>query len=137
MSLLVMLGLADQPIADAVTESYLEAIGALLHARTNAGGIELGTFTEETRPNRDQVIELLEQAAGDLDSRIPVEVPSKYEATVRRLVALQAASLVEASYFPNELDTDRSAYRQYQAMYLNGVEALRQAVLQPGALRLV
>lgn len=136
MSLLVLLGLQPSP-TDAITETYLGDIGALLHARTNAGGVELGTFTDETRPTRDQVIELLEMAAGDLDSRIPVEVPAKYEDTARRLVALQAASLVEASYFPSEIDTDRSAYRQYVAMYLNGVDALLKAVTQPSALRLV
>lgn len=136
MSLLVLLGLGpDQP--GPVTETYLSDVAALLHARTNAGGIELGTFTDETTPNRDQVIDLIEMAAGDVEARVPVEIPSKYEDTARRLVALQTASLIEASYFPNELATDRSAYRQYQAMYLNGVEALITELTRPGPLRLV
>ena len=136
MSLLVLLGLEKDP-PDEITETYLRDIGALLHARTNAGGVAAGTFTEETIPNREQVIVLLEMAAGDLAARIPVEVPSKHEAAARRLVALQAASLVEASYFPSELAIDRSAYRQYQAMYLTGVEALFAAVTRPETLRLV
>lgn len=135
MSLLVLLGLGGDR-ADAITETYLSDIGALLHSRTNSGGFELGTFTDETTPNRDQVIALLEMAAGDLEAQVPIEIPGQFEDAARRLVALQAGCLIEASYFPNELDTDRSAYKQYSAMYLAGVQKLIDALL-PGSLRLV
>jgi hypothetical protein len=134
MSLLILLGLGAE---QAEVDTYLRDVGALLHARTNSGGTELGTFDENTRPTGEQVIELIEMAVGDLEARVPVEIPAEYKDAARRLVALQAATLIEASYFPNELETDRSAYRQYQAMYLNGVESLVAALTAPTTLRLV
>lgn len=115
----------------------LDAVGALLHARTAAGGSELGTFTVDTNPTGDQVTALITMSVGDLVARVDVAIPAGYAEEAKRLVALQTASLVEASYFPGELDTDRSAYRQYQAMYLNGVESLIAAINRPTALRLV
>lgn len=121
---------------DQVTPTLAD-IGALLHARTNSGGTELGTFTADTTPTGDQVAALITMAIGDLGARVGVGIPTLYAAQARRLVALQTSSLVEASYFPGELDTDRSAYRQFQAMYLSGVESLILAITRPQALRLV
>lgn len=134
MSVLVLLGFAEGTVD---LDAYLVDVAALLHARTNAGGTELGVFNDETRPTGEEVIKLIEMAAGDLDARITIDVPDKYADAARRLVALQAASLVESSYFPNELDSDRSGYRQFTAMYLNGVDALIRAVSRPHNLRLV
>lgn len=102
----------------------IEDVSALLRARTNFGGTERGAFDDDTRPNAEQVESLIAFAVSDLKSRIGEYVPNEYGPDARRLAALQAATLIEASFFPNELDSDRSAYRQYQAMYLNGVEAL-------------
>lgn len=100
-------------------------IGALLHARTYYGGVQLGTFTNATTPNATQVASLIDAATNDLRARLGYGIPDHHAEDAQQLVALQTASLIEASFFPDQLDTDRSAYRQYQAMYLNGVEALR------------
>lgn len=102
----------------------VDDVAALLRARTYSGGSEVGTFDETTRPTAAQVIDLIEIAAGDLLGRLAGRVPEAFYADARRLIALQAAALIEASFFPDQLDTDRSAYRQYLAMYLSGLEAL-------------
>lgn len=114
----------------------VDDVGALLHARTLANGAEVGTFTVDTRPTAAQVERLIALAVSDLAGRIGAGVPAAYAGDAKELAALQAATLVEASFFPAQLDTDRSAYRQYQAMYINGVEALGGDARRPSALRL-
>jgi hypothetical protein len=115
----------------------VDEIGALLHARTNVGGVEVGTFTDSTRPTDAQVQALIDMAVSDLQTRVGTVLPEDLVVEGRRLASLQAAALVEASFFPGELDTDRSAYRQYTAMYLSGIEALTGDARRPSALRLV
>lgn len=114
----------------------VDAVGALLHARTYAGGVEVGTFTAETAVTAAQVAELIQMAVADLRARVGTAIALGLAGEAKRLAALQAATLVEASFFPNELDTDRSAYRQYQAMYLSSVQALTDDARRPAALRL-
>jgi len=113
----------------------LESVAALLRTRTNAGGEERGIFDADTRPTGDQVTELIGQAVGDVISRVGEDIPPAKQSEATRLAALQAAALVELSYFPNQIDSDRSAYRQYTAMYLAGVTALQGAI--PNGLRLI
>lgn len=104
-------------------------VAALLRARTvDEFGNELGIFDTRTRPTGDEVAELIRLSVGNLAARVGGEVPEDFWLDARRVAALQAASLVEASYFPNQLDSDRSAYRQYQAMYLNEVEMLTRRI---------
>lgn len=112
-------------------------VGALLRARTYSGGDEVGTFNTTTRPTAEQVTELIQMAVGDVTTRVGTGIPVAYAEDAKRLAALQTASLVEASFFPGELDTDRSAYRQYQAMYLNGIESLTASARRPSAGHLV
>ena len=106
----------------------LTDVAALLHARTNVMATEVGTFNDDTRPTGEQVHALIAQAAGDVASRIGRDIPPKWITEAKRLVALRAAALVESSFFPQHLDTDQSAYRQYTAMYLSGVERLTAAI---------
>lgn len=112
----------------AATLPEVDDVAALLHVRTNVMGVEVGTFNDDTRPTGQEVGHLINLAAADLAARVGNPVPVSWQTDVRRLAALQAASLVEASYFPQQLDTDQSAYRQFQAMYLNGVEALQKSM---------
>lgn len=112
----------------------VEQVSELLRARTNVMGTERGVFDDDTRPTAAQVEGLISAAVGDIISRTGVWIPAAYTDDATRLGALRAAALVESSFFPNEIDTDRSAYRQYTAMYLSGVEALAAAI--PRAMRL-
>lgn len=102
-------------------------VAALERARTYVSGVEVGTFNTSTRPTEDEVSELIDMAVADVEARVGT-IPDGLAEEGRRLAALQAATLIEASYFPEQLDTDRSAYRQYQAMYLSGIDALKARV---------
>lgn len=123
------------PVALATREDVtptIAQVAALLHARTYSGGEEQGTFDETTSPTGAQVAVLVETAIDDVASRIVIPIPLVRAGEARRLAALQAASMVEASFLPNELEGDRTAYRQYQAMFLNGIDALIRALCRPG-----
>jgi hypothetical protein len=123
----------------------VDDVAALLHARTQSGaahegvalGDELGTFNADTRPTATEVRYLIAFAVSDVKSRVGTDISETWWDEARRLTSLQAAALVEASYFPGEIDTDRSAYRQFTAMYLSGIDALAGDARRPAALRLV
>lgn len=112
--------------SDAAIRPTLDEVANLEAARTTSFGNELGTFTEDTRPTADEVNHLIDIAISDLKSRVDAPIPDDDAEEARHLVALQTATLIETSRTPDQLDTDQSAYRQYQAMYLTGVEALRR-----------
>jgi hypothetical protein len=103
----------------------LEDVANLVASYTSSMGQELGTFTPGTRPTDTEVDMLIDVAVADLHARIPVPIPDAHAEEARDLIALQTATLIQTSRFPDNLDTDRSAYTQYAAMYLQAVEALR------------
>lgn len=126
MTLLLLLDASGTTIP--ATLPTVDEVAALLHARTNVMGRETGTFSDQTRPTDDQVRHLIDLAAADLAARVGNPLPIDVEPDVRRLAALKAAALVEMSFFPQQLDSDQSAYRQATADYLSGVDALRTTV---------
>lgn len=108
----------------------VEDIGTLLHARTNVMGTELGTFTADTIVTDEQVVLLVGLAQGDVEARIGTAetVPDVFWPAARKLVALLTATMIEASFFSNQIDTNRSPYAQYTAMYATGVTALAESI---------
>lgn len=118
------------------TPSYLPTptdVARLLRARTkDANGVELGDWSDQTRPTDTEVADLIDQALGPVLARIgfleaPVEDPDAYAAVIpaaRHLVTLGAAMLVEKSYFPEQVASDRSAYASYQTEYADCLAAL-------------
>jgi hypothetical protein len=127
---------AGDPASDEELSPSIDDVAALEHARTLSGGTEIGTFDDTTNPTGEQVDALIQLAVNDVKSRVGVTLAAGFADEARRLAALQAATLVEASFFPGELDSDRSAFRQYQAMYLSGIESLIELAREPSAMRL-
>ena len=108
-------------------------VARLLRARTkDAHGTELGDWSDETRPTTEEVADLIDQAVGPVLARIgrlqaPVDEPERYSNVIpaaRHLVALGAAMLVEKSYFPEQVLSERSAYAAYQTEYADCLESL-------------
>jgi hypothetical protein len=108
-------------------------VARLLRARTkDSHGAELGDWSDDTRPTPEEVADLIDQAAGPVLARVgrleaPVGEPNPYADLVpaaHHLVTLGAAMLVEKSYFPEQVASDRSAYTSYQAEYQDCLAAL-------------
>jgi hypothetical protein len=92
-------------------------VGAVLRSRTkDTNGNELGTFTSDTRPTDSGVNDLIETAVADLASDVGT-VPDELQDAARRLAAIGAAILVEQSYFQEQINTDRSPYRELVEWY--------------------
>lgn len=98
----------------------LETVASLVRARvkTRMGG-ELPVWTSDTRPTDLQVYELMKFAGMDMLPCVgdPETLPAKYHEAVSLCVALKTAALIELSYFPEQVEQDRSAYSEYIVLY--------------------
>lgn len=109
-------------------------VGALLRARTqDDNGNELGTFTEATRPNGEQVRDLVGSAASRVGGKVSADLPDALLESAREVAAIRAAMMVELSYFPEQVGTDQSAYTELKELYNEGLAELQEAFLRIGA----
>jgi hypothetical protein len=104
------------------------AVGAILRARTQDGNDqELGTFDETTRPTAAEVEVLLKQAGTVVYGAVgdPASLTCASADMIRDGIAywisLLTAMLVELSYFPEQIDEERSAYQHYKDLWDNDV----------------
>jgi hypothetical protein len=107
---------ADMVPIEEITPSVLD-VAQLLRARTkNSSGMEVGTFTDDTRPTSAQVAGLAAQAATHIQVRLGTSPPSEILGDAKGCAALLTAMLVELSYFPEQVDSGRSPYDQLRAL---------------------
>lgn len=101
-------------------------VAALLRARTqDSSDEELGEWTTDTRPTLDEVKRLLSMAqsivlgqTGPLTPEVLICATADDVMTqAATVVALLAAMLVELSYFPEQVQSSRSAYEQYRDLF--------------------
>lgn len=102
----------------------LSEVGALLRTRTktglDSGGVELGTFSAETRPTGDEVETLINTATGHVASKVGSTenlCEGYLTSRARGLAATYTAMLVELSYFPEQVSSDRSPYSEYKDLF--------------------
>lgn len=128
----------EQPIAD-VGLPTVDDIGALLRSRTqDDNDQELGTFTKDTRPTDTQVMILIGQAStvifgatGDMTDLACSTADSLREGA-KYNISLLTACLIELSYFPEQVRSDRSAFQGYYDILTGpmGMTALVEAVAE-------
>jgi hypothetical protein len=111
-------------------------VAAWLRARTQDNeGREIGLWTEATRPSVDQVESHLVQARVLLSGEMGVndlENPGPCGELYEAVVALQAALIIEKSYFPEQIATARSPYAQLQDELTSAKESLRSCLISGG-----
>lgn len=108
------------PVVDDPLRPTVDAVALLLRTRTVgdiAGGLggdvqvtDITTFTDTTRPKRSDVLGLINVAYDLLRPRIFVPIDANAVSAVRQAVAVQAAMLVEQSFF-REQSSDESMNR--------------------------
>ncbi len=100
-------------------------VATLLRARTkDLNGVEVGTFTSGTRPTEAQVTTLITVAAAAVADEVGATDVTALPAAARFVIALQTACAIEASYFPEQLKDDQSAYTQYDSLRREKMKAL-------------
>lgn len=107
-------------------EATPDDVAALLTARTkDAQGRELGEFTADTRPTREQV-----QTRIDI-ARTLVRVgpiPDACLEGAESTVALLAAMLTEAAFWPEQTQSNQSTYERLRALYIEAREGVAACV---------
>jgi hypothetical protein len=107
----------------------VQDVADLLLARTkDDDGNELGEFTDATRPTDEGVDRLITRALAEVLARVGGEPAEPFWLALRTLVALYAAMLVELSYFPEQVRSDRSAYPEYERLFTAGLKELIDAI---------
>ena len=85
-------------------------------------------WTADTRPTLEEVKGIIDTAVGELIATIGAETPIVCSKGATSTAALLAACLIELSYFPEQVRSDRSAYSQYKAMYDGQITALQNCI---------
>lgn len=114
------------------SDSYrptIAQVGSILRARTkDKFGTELGTFNEDTRPTGQQVEDLIDLALGDTAAALGQSVPSVLWQPATMLVAINTANLIQASYWPEQVESDNAVFEFWTDWYTNGLKRLAMAV---------
>lgn len=118
-------GGGDAPVLDAWVPTAAQ-VAALLRARTRgvssrdaqiAG--EQDAFTATTRPTLAQVNEIIGIALGDMygltEGRSPCT--TRLSDSFRTAALYRACQIIEASYFPEQTNTDQTAFDGFQKMW--------------------
>jgi hypothetical protein len=118
--------MSDPPSTLVTWPATPDDVAALLRARTQDNtDVEVGAWTDETRPTLAEVERLLVMAqsivvgqTGPLTPEVLVCASVNDILTqAATVVALLAAMLVELSYFPEQVQSSRSAYEQYRDLF--------------------
>lgn len=91
---------------------------------TSASDITM--FGPDTRPTNAEVEEIIDQALGLVLGRLPASLPTSFYGAVRTYVALQAAILIETSFFRESLD--EGSVDAYTGMLTAGLPRLTELV---------
>lgn len=107
-------------------------VAAILRARTkDSHGVEQGDWTSDTRPTGPEVDVLIAQAA-DFVAAAVGGVPDRCASAASAATLLRAAMLVELSYFPEQVRSDRSPYPELKELYDTALESARTCVTSGG-----
>jgi hypothetical protein len=124
-----------EPYPIDITPSVAD-VAALLRARTkDVNGEEIGTINDDTRPTSAQVITLIDEAVGDIEARMGPTPPEELAGAGKSAAAMMTACLVQLSYFPEQVQSNRSAYQEYWELLQSKITALQEAArgVEPGA----
>ncbi len=90
-------------------------------------GASVETFDESTRPTVDQVQDLIDTfAVPEVEGACGADIPEEHEALATRAATFYAASLVEASYFPEQANQEDSSYTALTNLFERSLETLKQ-----------
>jgi len=104
-----------------------EDVAAILRARTKDDtGRELGVWSDSTRPTLPEVQQLIDLAAAQIAG--PSGPGDRCAPICRAAIAYQAACLIELSYFPEQVRSDRSPYSELKDLLDQTLEALTACV---------
>lgn len=117
----------------------VDDVAALLRARTQDNhDDEIGTFNDDTRPTGDEVQKIIDQACSVVLTRVgsmdtpPMDCPTapSLRTNAASNAAMLAVMLVELSYFPEQVRSDRSAFEEYRDLWNTLMDSLVDAAAE-------
>lgn len=111
----------------------VDDVASHVRARTkNHLGDEVGTFNDDTRPTEAAVQTLIDTSAGHVAIQIGTAEPCTETLAVQaqEMTALYAAMKVELTYFPEQIQNNRSPYPQLKELYDEGIGGLKAQVIE-------
>lgn len=104
-------------------------VGAVLRARTKdtLTGVELGKFTENTRPTVAEINPLIDEVVARIVAKVGRRLPDGVHRYARRIAAIGVACDVELSYWPEQIAEGRSPYTELKAQFDEGLADLVSA----------
>jgi hypothetical protein len=105
------------------------SVGSLLRARTrDTEGNEVGTFNDDTRPDEEQVLELITSSLSSLASAIGSDILSSFWVQAGTVASYKVAMLIELSFFPEMVSQGSSPYDQIRGLYSEALADLKRAI---------
>jgi hypothetical protein len=106
-------------------------LGSILTVRTaelGSGGVQLGTFTERTRPTAEQAEQVIDQAVNVTLLKIGPDIAPGFWQETKTVVLYLAAQLIELGFYKNEIDKGISGYEYYGALYTQAIDGLVDSI---------
>jgi hypothetical protein len=125
-----LLTVTGVPVVNSIVPT-LSQVAALMRSRTvveGTAGTELGTFDSTTRPTDVEANVLIDQAVLMVENSTGQAIPEQFFGQVRTIVAIQAAMLIELSFYQNEIASERSTLPMFQLLLKNGLSGLINAL---------
>lgn len=108
-------------------------VAARMFARVMGETGPVHDFEIDGRPSRAQAQEAVAEAVSLLAPQVGFDLDVEFHATARTLAILLSAMLLEPSYWPEDIDTPRSAWEQWEKLYETGLAALLVAIGEAGS----
>jgi len=118
----------------------VDEIGARMGARTlTSNGQRVGTFNDETRPNAQNVEELIGDAVAIVSSAVGDALDNEYWPMAKAAVTSYTCMSIEMGYYPESTEAADSAFKAFKERFNQQIEYLEKALGQrrPNERRIV
>jgi len=116
------------PVAAEWTPSLQQVANLVVSRTRDTYGNEVGTFNDDTRPTDTQVLGLIAELTGRVVDIIGIDIPESLWQDAAAVTAERVAMQIELDYFPEQVNSDRSPYKQMKAQYDDDIAKLAKQV---------
>ena len=115
------------PVSD-YTPSVQEVADQIVSRTKDKYGAEIGTFNLDTRPTDTQVNRLITEHIGDVANVLGSEIPTELREDAKIVVAERVAMAIELDFFPEQVNSNRSPYKQLKEQFHDDLTMLSKQV---------
>jgi hypothetical protein len=107
----------------------LDQVAAHIMARTvNQYGVRQGTFTPDTTPTDTEATAIIAETMNEIADIVGDDIPDFFWDDASSVAAIKVASQIELSFYPEQVQTNRSPYDRLLAKYEEAMVNLAKQV---------